>query len=223
MIKQSRIFEVYELPERKKIFTRNLTPGKTYFSENIVMENNVEYREFDPRRSKLAAAIMNGCYNIFIRKNDVVLYLGASHGYTVSYVSDIVGKEGFVFALDSAPRVVRDLYFVAKYRNNIAPILADANNPNGYAQNVCLADIIFQDIAQRNQAEIFLKNAKLLLKENGYALIAVKARSVDVTKKPAIIFREIRAKLEKELTIVDFKTLEPYQIDHCMFICKNKR
>jgi len=115
------------------------------------------------------------------------------------------------------------LYFVAKYRNNIAPILADANNPNGYAQNVCLADIIFQDIAQRNQAEIFLKNAKLLLKENGYALIAVKARSVDVTKKPAIIFREIRAKLEKELTIVDFKTLEPYQIDHCMFICKNKR
>jgi len=223
MIKPSRIFEVFESDDKRKIFTRNLYPSQKYFNEAVFLENNVEYREFDPRRSKLAASIMKGCYNIFIRKNDVVLYLGASHGYTVSYVSDIVGKEGFVFAVDSAPRVVRDLYFLAKARDNIAPILADANNPLGYMQNVCKADVLFQDIAQRNQAEIFLKNVNLLLKENGYALLAVKARSIDVTKKPSVIFRDVRQKLEKEMTVVDYKTLEPYQIDHCLFICKNKK
>jgi len=220
MIKKSRIFEVYESEGRKKLLTRSLTPGVRFFGERTIRENNIEYREFEPRRSKLSSAILNGCQNIFIRGGNVVLYLGASHGYTVSHVSDIVGKEGFVFAVDSSPRVVRDLYFLAKLRKNIAPILADANNPEEYLKNGCIADIVYQDIAQKNQAEIFLKNIKLFLKDGGYCLLAVKARSINVIKKPGEIFKDVRKTLEKELVVADSRILEPYQHDHCMFICK---
>ena len=62
----------------------------------------------------------------------------------------------------------------------------------------------------------------MFLKKEGYAIIAIKARSIDVTKNPKQIFKEVRERFEKELIIVDYRTLEPYQKDHCMFICKNK-
>ena len=150
------------------------------------------------------------------------MYLGASTGTTVSHVSDIVGKDGFIFALDFAPRVVRDLVFVAEQRKNIAPILADANQPQKYIDKISQVDIVYQDIAQRNQLGIFLKNVNLFLKNGSYALLAVKARSIDVTKRPKAIFAEIKQKLEKEVTIIDYRTLEPFELDHCMFICKKR-
>jgi len=220
-MKKSRIFEVYE-DSKGRLYTVNLTPGKVVYDERLVKDNGVEYREWNPRKSKLAAMVLKGTPNIFIRKGDVILYLGCSYGTTVSHVSDIVGKEGFIFALDFAPRVMRDMVFVAEDRKNIAPILGDANRPEQYIEKVSQVDIIYQDIAQRNQVDIFLKNINLFLKKEGYCLLAVKARSIDVTKKPKVIFAEIKQRLENELTIIDYRTLEPYQLDHCMFICKKK-
>ena len=100
--------------------------------------------------------------------------------------------------------------------------MADANRPLTYADKISSADIIYQDIAQRNQAEIFLKNIELFLKKDGYALLAVKARSIDIARKPQSIFNEIKRKLEENLVIIDYRELEPFQHDHCMFICKKK-
>ena len=110
---KSKVFEVYE-DYRKRIFTVNLTPGKKVYDELLVTDKGIEYREWNPRKSKLAAAILKGSNNVFIRKGSVVLYLGCASGTTPSHVSDIVGKEGFIFALDFAPRVVRDIVFVAE-------------------------------------------------------------------------------------------------------------
>ncbi len=219
MIKQSKIFEVYE-DHKRKLYTVNLTPGKKVYDERLFRDKGIEYRDWNPRKSKLAAAILKGCQNIFIRKGHVVLYLGCSSGTTCSHVSDIVGKEGFIFALDFAPRVMREMVFVAEQRTNIAPVLADANRPEKYADKVCQADVIYQDVAQKNQLDIFLKNIDMFLKPGGYALLAVKARSIDVARKPKAIFNEIREKLKKEIEIVDYRTLEPYELDHAMFICK---
>jgi fibrillarin-like pre-rRNA processing protein len=220
-MKKSRIFEVYE-DNRGRLYTINLNPCKKVYDERLVKEKGIEYREWNARKSKLAASILKGSPNIFIRKGDVLLYLGCSTGTTVSHVSDIVGKDGFVFALDFAPRVMREMVFVSEDRKNIAPILGDANRPETFLDKVSEVDVVYQDIAQRNQVDIFLKNVELFLKKGGYALLAVKARSVDVTKKPKAIFNQVRQRLEKELTIIDSRTLEPYQLDHCMFICKKK-
>jgi len=223
MIKQSKIFEVFELEGKKRqLYTINLVPGQKVYGERLIKENDIEYREWDAFKSKLAATILKGTPNIGIRKDDVVLYLGAASGTTVSHVSDIVGNGGFVFAVDIAPRVTRDLIFLCYERKNIAPVLADANKINLLKERVCVADVLYQDVAQKNQIEIFLKNVDLFLKSNGYALLAVKARSIDVTKQPKQIFREFKEKLEKNLTIIDYRELEPFQKDHCMFICKKK-
>lgn len=219
-------FNVYDNGKNKKIlYTINLTPGKSFFSEELVRIEGIEYRAWDVTRSKLGAAIKKGISQIGIKEKDVVLYLGASHGFTPSYVSDIVGKEGFVFCLDNAPRVVRDLVFVCEERENMAPILADANHPEDYKELVTKqVDIVYQDIAQPNQVEIFLKNCEAFLKKGGFGLLAVKARSIDVSKKPGEVFKEVRKQLEQSsMIMVDYRTLEPFEKDHAMFVCKKKQ
>ena len=207
---KSKIFEVYESQEgkRRQLYTLNLIHGQ------------IEYREWDAFKSKLAAVILKGCPNIGIRKNDFVLYLGSASGTTVSHISDIVGEEGFIFAVDIAPRVMRDLIFLSYERRNIAPILADANKTDLLKERISAVDVLYQDVAQKNQIEIFLKNIEMFLKNDGYALIAVKARSIDVTKQPKQIFRAIKERLESTLKIIDYRELEPFQKDHCIFICK---
>ena len=224
MINHSKIFEVHESADgrRRQLYTANLVPGLRNYGEKLVMQDGIEYREWDHFKSKLAATILKGSPNICMRKNDAVLYLGSASGTTVSHVSDIVGKDGIVFAVDIAPRVMRDLLFLCKARKNISPVMADAGRVEELAKRVCAVDALYQDVAQKQQVEIFLKNVSMFLKKDGYGLLAVKARSVDVTKNPRQIFREVKEKLEKSLTIIDYRELEPFQKDHCMFICKKK-
>ena len=221
-IKPHKLFEIYQDERGRSIFTKSILPGKTFFEERTIKEAGTEFREFDPRRSKLAAMIMKGCTNMGIRKGDVVLYLGISHGYTSSFVSDIIGPEGLIFGIDPAPRVIRDAVFLAEHRLNIIPLLADANHPETYADKISAADVVYQDIAQRNQSDIFIRNCQLYLKPGGYGLLAVKARSINIKKKSKQIFEEIRKELENIFIVIDYKILEPYEMDHCMIIVKKK-
>ena len=59
-------------------------------------------------------------------------------------------------------RVVRDLTFLAEERHNIIPLLEDANHPERYASLLTAVDVVYQDIAQRDQVAIFLKNLRFL-------------------------------------------------------------
>jgi fibrillarin-like pre-rRNA processing protein len=204
------------------LLTKNITPGRVFFDEDTVKDGPDQYRVWDAKKSKLAAAITKGVSQIGLKPGNTVLYLGASHGYTPSYVSDIIGDEGFMFALDFAPRVVRDLVFLCEERKNMAPLLANASLPSDFFHLVTAVDVVYQDIAQRDQAEIFLRNCNVFLKKGGFGILCVKARSIDVTKNPKQIFRLIREKLEKEIIIVDYKELDPLELDHCIFICKKK-
>ncbi len=208
--------------DKKKLLTLNLTPGKSVYGERLVRQGTIEYREWDPTRSKLAAAIKKGISQVGLKAGCRVLYLGAASGTTPSHVSDIVGSEGMVYCLDFAPRVVRDLYFLCLERENMAPLLADAGKPESYRSRVPDVDFVYQDIAQRDQATIFLKNCRVYLKSGGFGALCVKARSVDVTKKPALIFKEVRAQLEKEMSVVDYRNLEPFEKDHAFFVCKKR-
>jgi len=223
-MKQYRHFKgVYEQikGKRKSILTLNLVPGERVYNEFLVREKGNEYRVWDPTHSKLGSALVKGVSQIGIKPGSSVLYLGIASGTTASHVSDMVGSDGFIFGVDVAPRVLRDLVFLCDKRKNIAPLLADANKPESYKEFVSAVDVVFQDIAQKNQVEIFLKNVDYYLKPGGFALLALKARSIDVTKKPKEIFRQVREKLEKsKVTIVDYKELEPFEKDHAMFVVK---
>ncbi len=212
------------LPAGKKsiLATRNLVPGRSVYGERAHQRADGEWREWNPADSKLAAAIAKGL-PVAIDEGDAVLYLGASTGTTVSHVSDIIGKKGIVFALDSAPRVLRDLIFLAEERPNIAPILADAAQPDTFKTRLCEVDFLYQDIAQRQQGSIFIKNAQAFLRKGGLCALALKARSVDVTKPPASVYKAVRKELtDAGLEILHEVTLEPHQKDHCVFLCKRR-
>ena len=201
------------------LYTVNAYPGTRHFEENISIIDGKECREFSAERSKLAAAISKNVSQIGFKEGNTVLYLGASHGYTPSFVSDIVGKQGMLFCIDIAPQVLRQLYFICEKRDNMIPMLYDCGKPETYEHLITAVDIVYQDIAQKNQLEIFLKNLRYL-KKGGFGLLALKARSVDVTKKPEMIFKEVRKQLDKQILVVDYRTLDPFEKDHAFFVVK---
>ena len=205
--------------EGKKLYTLNGSPGVQLFDGELAVADGKEYRSWSPLRSKLAAAVVKGLPEMPVKGDSRILYLGAAHGYTPSFISDIAAA-GVVFAVDSAPRVVRDLVFAAEKRKNILPLLADANHPERYYNIAGAVDIVYQDIAQRNQVEIFLKNCSLFLKPGGHGMLALKARSIDVLQQPQGIFLAAKKELEKKFTVVDYRLLSPLQKDHAFFVCQ---
>lgn len=227
-MKASRFDNIFESRSKKgvRLYTKSLYPSFRGFEETVVRQGPDTFREVEAKRSKLFAGVAKGASQIGIRKGSSVLYLGASHGYTPSFVSDVVGKDGFVLCIDVAPRVLRDLVFVCERRENMAPLLADCNRPETYEDFVPVhgVDVVFQDIAQRNQVDIFLKNCSKYLKQGGFGLLALKARSVDVTRKPVDIFRESFRMLEqaKGFVVVDKRELAPLEKDHILFVVKKK-
>ncbi len=217
------IFEV--IKDKRQLATRNLDPGKTVYGEKLIPVEGVEYRTWDPRRSKLGAMILKK-FNIPLKEDSKVLYLGAASGTTVSHVSDIV-SEGTVYAVEFAPRSMRDLIGLASRRKNIHPILADARNPDSYSHLVEPVDLIFQDVAQPNQAEIAARNAIRFLKKDGYLLLSIKARSIDTVANPREVFKEEVKKLEQAFKpgfeILNAKDLMPYHEDHLGVLAKFKK
>ena len=161
------------------LVTLNLVPGDSVYGEkriSVDAENGskTEYRIWNPFRSKLGAAILGGVEDIHIKPGSRVLYLGAASGTTVSHVSDIVGQEGRVYAVEFSHRSGRDLLGVAQKRSNIVPIIEDARHPHKYRMLVSMVDTIFADVAQPDQARIVLLNAQYFLKIGGHVVISIK-------------------------------------------------
>ncbi|MFQ5920907.1 MAG: fibrillarin-like rRNA/tRNA 2'-O-methyltransferase [Nitrososphaerales archaeon] len=206
----------------KRICTENLSKGVDVYGERLIKVHRSEYRVWDPFRSKLAAAIINGLKHIPIRYRGKVLYLGASTGTTVSHVSDIVGNSGLVFAVESAPRVARELIErVAKHRANVIPIIEDARKPSAYFSVSGSADVVYCDIAQPDQTEIAIANCKAYLKSNGYLLLVIKTRSIDVTKEPQDVVSEEVSKLRSSrFDVEQIINLKPFDKDHAMVLAR---
>jgi len=201
---------------RVAFLTRNLAPGKKVYNEDLVDRDGVEYRTWDPFRSKLAAAMIKGLPEDIIGEGSKVLYLGASTGTTASHVSDLVGAGGMVIGVEFAPRVAREFVErVARARTNVIPFVADARDPTKYA--VAKVDVVYCDIAQPDQTEIALANCAALLRRNGALLLVVKARSIDVLKDPGKVYLEERRKLEKAgFAIRMIIELSPFEKDHAL-------
>lgn len=204
----------------EKLATKNLVPGQKVYGERIIKWEGKEYRVWNPRRSKLSAAIMNGLKNFPIKPGKTVLYLGIASGTTASHVSDIVGWEGRIYGIEFSPRVLRELVPIVDERKNIIPILGDATKPEEYRALVTKVDVIFEDVAQPTQAKILVDNAKAFLKSGGYGMIAIKSRSIDVTKEPEQVFREVETELGEYFEIVERISLEPYEKDHALIVVR---
>ena len=209
----------------KRLATRNLTPGRTVYGERLITFKGIEYRIWDPYRSKLAAAILKGLKVVPVKPGNKVLYLGAASGTTASHVSDIVGENGHVYCVEFSARAIRELVNnVCAYRSNMSPILEDARLPERYSMLVEKVDNIYCDIAQPEQAKILADNADLYLKRGGEIMLAIKAQSIDVTKEPSEVYkREIETLKTRNFKIKEVIHLEPYDKAHAMIVAEFKR
>ncbi len=199
------------------IATRSLAPGTKVYNEKLVKSKEGELRIWNPYRSKLSAAIKKGLKHFPFRENSKVLYLGASTGTTVSHVSDIVGKNGEIYAVEIAATAMKNLLKLTDKRENIIPIHGDARKPQEY-EEVGGVEIIYQDVAQPDQDDILVKNAKMFLKKGGTAMIAIKSQSIDVTLEPKKVFEKVLANLEKHFNVLEKIKLEPYDKDHLFVV-----
>lgn len=201
-----------------QLATENLVVGTSVYGEQLIKSDDKEYRIWNPTRSKLAASLLNGMEKLDIPENSKVLYLGASTGTTVSHISDII-KDGLIYAVEFSPVTAKKLVRLANQRTNIAPILGDATKPKEYLNIVEKVDLVYCDVAQPTQTELFVKNMNIFAKEEGKGLLMLKARSIDVVQKPKKIFKEEEKKLkEKGFIVLEKIKLEPYEKDHIAFL-----
>ncbi|XP_063168032.1 rRNA 2'-O-methyltransferase fibrillarin isoform X1 [Candoia aspera] len=205
------------------LVTQNLVPGESVYGEKRISvedgEAKVEYRAWNPFRSKLAAAILGGIDQIHIKPGAKVLYLGAASGTTVSHVSDIVGPEGLVYAVEFSHRSGRDLINVAKKRTNIIPVIEDARHPHKYRMLIGMVDVIFADVAQPDQSRIVALNAHNFLKNGGHFVISIKANCIDSTAAPEAVFAsEVKKMQQENMKPQEQLTLEPYERDHAVVV-----
>ncbi|MGD0319382.1 MAG: fibrillarin-like rRNA/tRNA 2'-O-methyltransferase [Nitrososphaerales archaeon] len=203
---------------RTFLLTQNLAKGYRVYNEELINRGGVEFRTWDPFRSKLAAAMLKGLPDDTIREGDRVLYLGTSTGTTPSHVSDIVGEKGLLIGVEFSPRVAREFVEnVARQRKNVIPFVADARNPSRY--NITKVDVVYCDIAQPDQTEIAMENCRAMLKPAGRLLLVVKARSIDVLKDPERVFQEEMSRLEGAgFRVESIIELSPFEKDHALIL-----
>ena len=178
-----------------------------------------EWRAWDPHRSKVAAMIERGL-DTGLGRDDAVLYLGAAAGTTASHVADFAGP---VYAVEFAARPLRDLVRVAASRPNLFPLPKDARSPGTYAHVVeADVDAVVQDVATRGQAAVAAANA-MYLRDGGRLVLAVKARSEDVTAPPERVFERVLDELDATYEVLDTARLSGFHEDHLGVVATPRR
>lgn len=206
--------------------TLNMVPGISVYGEKRIElgatqggDEKKEYRLWNPYRSKLSSAIYAGVKSIYMGPGSKVLYLGGASGTTVSHVSDLIGPEGIVYAVEFSHRVGRDLVEMSKRRPNIVPIIEDARYPMKYRMLVSMVDCIFMDVAQPDQARILALNAQAFLRNGGHYVISIKANCIDSTlEAPVVIAAELNKLKKDKLKPMEQVSLEPFERDHAVVV-----
>ncbi|MFX1261369.1 MAG: fibrillarin-like rRNA/tRNA 2'-O-methyltransferase [Promethearchaeota archaeon] len=224
-IKRHRFPGVFQIVDKSKssLATQSIVAGQSVYGEKVLtIEGEGDFRLWNPRRSKLAAAIQKGVTEMPIQPGSRVLYLGAASGTTVSHCSDIVGDQGIVYAVEFSTRAARGLLQLAESRNNIVPIIEDARHPMKYAPLIAgPINVVYQDIAQPNQAGILGNNIRVFCGFGAWGLIALKARSIDSTAPIDEIYSSEISVLDSQgLEVIENVNLEPLEKDHRFLVCR---
>ncbi|MFB6104453.1 MAG: fibrillarin-like rRNA/tRNA 2'-O-methyltransferase [Halobacteriaceae archaeon] len=174
------------------------------------------WRAWEIHRSKLGTMLDRGT-DTGLAAGDTILYLGAAAGTTVGHVADFAGP---TYAVEFAPRPTQTLLEAATPRTNLFPLLKDARRPETYAHVVeADVDAIIQDVATRGQATVALRNRRFLA-DDGRLVLAVKARSEDVTQAPETVFATVLEDLRDGYEILHTDRLDPVHDDHLAVVAR---
>lgn len=175
--------------------------------------------KWNPNTSKWKAAKELGL-DVSIKKQDNVLYLGASSGNTINHISKLT--RGLIFAVEISPKMGIGLIKLTKIRNNVAPIIEDARNKNKIKVKLFKKkiNILFQDIPTKDQINILIETSKIV-NDDCKILFTLKTQSIS-NEEPKKTFLKINETLMKHFQIVQTKSLDPFQKKHYFFVLKKK-
>ncbi len=212
-----KIFQgVYRINGR--LATLSSVKGFKVHDEQLFREGSQEFREWDPFHSKLAAAIARGLRSFPFQEGTRVLYLGAGNGVTPSFLSDILPK-GTIYAVEFSPQSSRDLIAVSEKRENLLPIVADARFPERYSE-VGEVDVLYEDVADKDQVRILIDNSDRYLKKGGIAMLAIKARSINSIIPPKQVFAKAITELRNHFEVMEKIDLGNFERDHMFLVLK---
>ena len=201
--------------KKNKIFTFSKDKFNWY-GENVLKDRKGWLREWEPKRSKIAAAVKKG-FRFNLREKNI-LYIGSSTGTTVSHLSDLTTKE--IIGVDIAPIVMREFMLLAEMKENVIPLLYDASKLGECdLLKDTKFDLVFEDIAQRDLVESFIENCKLFLKTDGEAWLSLKTRSIDSTKPAKKVLEISKLTIENAgLKIKKIYNLDPFEKEHFFLV-----
>ena len=206
--------------EGRDLFTRNAEPGRRVYGEMLRTSAGVEYRQWDPFRSKLAALLARGAPPEVVAPVPSALYLGGAHGTTASHLSDL-WPAARIYVVEKSPTSFAPLLALSRRRTNLLPILADAQLPERYRAELSEVEFLYQDVAQRDQARIFVDNALVALAPGGRGILMLKVRSVSQRRPAPVIVREARAELIRGgLRVTGETSLAPFSRDHVALVVR---
>jgi fibrillarin-like pre-rRNA processing protein len=206
---------------KDKLYSKSID-SKGIYGEKVIKINGENYRLWDPKRSKLSAAIIRGYADLPILEDSSILYLGASFGTTVSHISDMI-PEGQLFAVEFSAEPFAGLLKLSEQRSNIYPILENARNPEKFGFFIERdPEIIYQDISQRDQLDILFNNMDQFPQWQN-CLFVLKATSVDSAKIPTDVLESIKLRIKQKgnLRIISITDISNFHKGHFFLHIQN--
>ncbi len=170
---------------------------------------------WNPYHSKLAAYVMGNGENWPFTRESKILYLGAAEGNTVNFLSDMC-IEGRIIAIDISRMSMIELVTLAEKRQNIIPFLGDAHFPEKYRNHALKPDILYQDIAQSDQVNIFIRNHKYFKPKCGFLMI----KSHSISGKESEIYLETEKKLKENFNNFEMVNIAKWAKGHKAYYIK---
>ena len=167
---------------------------------------------WNPYHSKLSAYLMAGGKNWPFKKNSKILYLGSAEGNTISYLSEICLTNN-ITAVEISAVAMAELLVLAKTKENIIPCLEDAHFPEKYRIQANNPEIIYQDIAQNDQVDIFIRNCNYFKPECAFLML----KTQSISGKNKTIFEDTKIKLNEIFKNVEIININKWAKGHSAY------
>ena len=172
-MKETRIFQI-QIGNEEQLATKNMVKGTKTHKEKIVIVNDEEFLEWNPYKSKLAAAIRNGLQILPIIKNSKVVCINPLEESTILHISNIVGSEGSVFVIDVDKNKKSFLNKLVNTHKNIIPIYDTVDELSFSSSITGKVDALYVDIPESEQIETIVEKYGSLLKNEGFLMLIAK-------------------------------------------------
>ena len=210
-MKETRIFQL-QIGNEEQLATKNLVEGTKTHKEKTVIVNGEEFLEWNPYKSKLAAAIRNGLQILPIIKNSKIVCISPLEESTILHISNIVGNGGSVFVIIVDKNKKSFLNKLVDTHKNIIPIY-DTVDELSSSSITGKVDALYVDIPESEQIEMIVKKYGSLLKNDGFLMLIVKKDDNAIIEKDIAGWmaeqraglnkvREITTKLKSQFEII---------------------